>query len=99
MKRIVTAAILIPLVLLAVFRAPLWLFLLITALVALAAAWEYLGIAAGYGLEPFRMQTCLYIAALFLFYFTGQTSAHGPMLAALAVLLLFAPFLLLTAAM
>jgi len=36
MKRIVTAAILIPLVLLAVFRMPLWLFLLIAAAVALA---------------------------------------------------------------
>jgi phosphatidate cytidylyltransferase len=92
MKRIVTAAILIPLVLLAVFRAPLWLFLLITALVALAAVYEYLGIVASYGFEPFRLLTCLFIAALFLYYSTGQTSEPGAML-------LFAPFLLLTTAL
>ena len=67
-----TAAILIPLVLLAVFRAPLWLFLLITAVVALAAAFEYLGIAAGYGFEPFRLLTYLYTAALFVIYYYAQ---------------------------
>lgn len=103
MKRIVTAAILIPLVLLAVFRAPLWLFLLITALVALAAAFEYLGIVASYGFEPFRMPTYIYVAALFLIYWYAMgRSAHGSgatMLAGLMLLLLFAPFLLLTAAM
>ena len=111
MKRIVTAAILIPLVLLAVFRAPLWLFLLITALVALAAAWEYLGIVAGYGLEPFRLLTCLFIAGLFGIYlhcylhivdnlrnpFAGLYEWFGEELELL--LLLFAPFLLMTAAM
>ena len=98
MKRILTAAILIPLVLLAVFRAPLWLFLLMTALVALAATMEYLGIVAGYGLEPFRALTYLYMAALFLIYYYGQ-SYGGPMLAGLLLLLLFVPFLLMTAAM
>lgn len=109
MKRIVTAAILIPLVLLAVFRAPLWLFLLITAVVALAAALEYLGIVASYGFEPFRLPTYLYVAALFVIYWYAMNpSAQGSaaqgrggatMLAGLMLLLLFAPFLLLTAAM
>ena len=104
MKRIVTAAILIPLVLLAVFRAPLWLFLLITAVVALAAAFEYLGIVASYGLEPFRLPTYLYVAALFVIYWYAQgRSAQGEggatLLAGLMLLLLFAPFLLLTAAL
>jgi phosphatidate cytidylyltransferase len=104
MKRIVTAAILIPLVLLAVFRAPLWLFLLITAVVALAAAFEFLGIAASYGLEPFRVPTYLYVAALFVIYWYAQgRSAHGEggatLLAGLMLLLLFAPFLLMTAAL
>jgi phosphatidate cytidylyltransferase len=104
MKRIVTAAILIPLVLLAVFRAPLWLFLLITAVVALAAAFEYLGIAASYGLVPFRLPTYLYIAALFVIDWYAQgRSARGEggatLLAGLMLLLLFAPFLLMTAAL
>lgn len=103
MKRIVTAAILIPLVLLAVFRAPLWLFLLITALVALAAAFEYLGIVAGYGFEPFKLLTYLYVTALFVIYYAAQSPyARGQsaamLLAGLLLLLLFAPFLLLTAA-
>ena len=99
MKRIVTAAILIPLVLLAVFRAPLWLFLLITALVALAAAWEYLGIVAGYGLEAFRLPACLYTAAIFVIYYWGQAAGGAAMLGGLVLLLLFVPFLLLTSAM
>ncbi len=97
MKRILTALVLIPLVLLAVFRAPLWLFLSIIALVALAAASEYLGIVAGYGLEPFRLLTYVYTSALFLIYYYGQIYA-GPMLAGVLLLLLFVPFLLLTAA-
>ena len=97
MKRILTAAVLIPLVLLAVFRAPLWLFVLLTALVALAAASEYLGIVAGYGLEPFRLLTYLYTAAIYLIYYYGQ-SYGGPMLAGVLLLMLFVPFLLLTAA-
>ena len=37
MKRILTALVLIPLVLVAVFRAPLWLFLLLVVVVALGA--------------------------------------------------------------
>jgi phosphatidate cytidylyltransferase len=99
MKRIVTAAILIPLVLLAVFRAPLWLFLLITALVALAATLEYLGIVASYGCEPFRVLTYLYIAGLFVVYYYAEPYGGGAMLAGMVLLLLFAPFLLLTSAM
>ena len=98
MKRILTAAVLIPLVLLAVFRAPLWLFLLCTALVALAAVSEYLGIVAAYGLEPFRLLTYIYTSTVFLLYYYGQIYA-GPMLAGILLLLLFVPFLLLTAAM
>lgn len=99
MKRILTAAVLIPLVLLAVFRAPLWLFLLITLLVALAAVYEYLGIAAAYGPEPFRLLTYIFAAAMFLiFYYTSRLGAW-PLFAGLLVLLLFAPFLLMMTAM
>ncbi len=99
MKRIVTAAILIPLVLLAVFRAPLWLFLTITVVVALAAVFEYLGIAASYGLEPFRLLTYLYTAALFVIYYYAQDFGGGALLAGIILLLICAPFLLMIAAM
>jgi phosphatidate cytidylyltransferase len=99
MKRILTAAILIPLVLLAVFRAPLWLFLLITVTVALAAVFEYLGIAASYGFEPFRLLTYIYTAALFVIFYYAQGFGGGALLAGILLLFLFAPFLLLTATM
>ncbi len=42
MKRVLTAVILIPIVVLALFRAPLWLFTLLVLGVALLAAREYL---------------------------------------------------------
>jgi len=98
MKRILTAAILIPLVLLAVFRAPLWLFLLITVVVALLAVFEYLGIAASYGFEPFRLLTYIYTAALFVVYY--YYSLGGASLSAgILLLFMFAPFLLMIATM
>jgi phosphatidate cytidylyltransferase len=99
MKRIITAAILIPLVLLAVFRAPLWLFLLITVLVAMLAVFEYIGIAASYGFEPFRLLTYLYTSALFVIFYYAQGFGGAALLAGLLLLFLFAPFLLMIAAM
>jgi phosphatidate cytidylyltransferase len=99
MKRLITAAILIPLVLLAVFRAPLWLFLLITVVVALAAVFEYLGIAASYGFEPFRLLTYIYTAALFVVFYYAQGFGGGALLAGVLLLFLFAPFLLMISAM
>jgi phosphatidate cytidylyltransferase len=99
MKRILTAAILIPLVLLAVFRAPLWLFLLITVVVALAAVFEYMGIAASYGFEPFRLLTYLYTAALFVVFYYAQGFGGGALLAGILLLFLFAPFLLMISVM
>jgi len=54
MKRILTAVVLIPVVLLIVVWAPLWLFAAAVALVAVLAMREYLDIAKGYGGTPFR---------------------------------------------
>lgn len=54
MKRVLTAVLLIPIVLLVVFRAPIWLFTAFVGAVALLAVREYLGIVAGYSLKPFR---------------------------------------------
>ena len=45
MKRVLTAVILIPIVIVVLFRAPLWLFALLVLGVALLAAREYFGIA------------------------------------------------------
>jgi phosphatidate cytidylyltransferase len=52
MKRVLTAIVLIPLVLLAVFKAPLWLFALVIAVVALLTIHEYLHMIRACGIEP-----------------------------------------------
>jgi phosphatidate cytidylyltransferase len=51
-KRVLTAIVLIPLVLLAVFKAPLWLFALVIAVVAVLTIHEYLNIIRASGIEP-----------------------------------------------
>src|SRR5262249_30216220 len=57
MKRVLTAVVLIPLVLLAVFRAPLWLFALLVAGIIILALREYLNIAEAAGIKPFQWLT------------------------------------------
>src|SRR5262245_32461016 len=57
MKRVLTAALLVPVVLLVLFKAPVWLFAIATMAVALMAAWEYLTIADRYGAATFKLLT------------------------------------------
>jgi phosphatidate cytidylyltransferase len=64
MKRIVTAAVLIPLVLLIVFLGPSWLVTLSVAAVAALAGWEYLGLAEHGGPKPSRIAVTVAIVAL-----------------------------------
>lgn len=52
MKRVLTAVVLIPVVLLVVFKAPLWLFALAIAAIVMLSLHEYLNIIKGYGIEP-----------------------------------------------
>jgi phosphatidate cytidylyltransferase len=65
MKRVLTAVVLVPVVLLLVFRAPLWLFALAVAGIIVLALHEYLAISEAAGLKPFHWLT--YIAALLPF--------------------------------
>jgi phosphatidate cytidylyltransferase len=67
MKRIVTAAILIPIVLLLVFLGPRWhwLFTLAVVLVAALASWEFLGLAERGGASPPRIAVLVALVALF----------------------------------
>jgi phosphatidate cytidylyltransferase len=67
MKRVLTAVVLIPLVLVLVFLSPRWqwLFTLATALVAALAGWEYLGLAQHKGSNPPRLAVVIAIVALF----------------------------------
>ena len=65
-KRVLTAVILIPIVVLALFRAPLWLFTLLVLGVALLAAKEYFDIAETTGFKPARFLGYLFLLLLFL---------------------------------
>ncbi len=75
MKRLATALVLIPLVLLAVFRAPDWLFAVLVGLVATFALAEYLTIVESYGLTSYRPLTfglnALIYAVLAVTVYTG----------------------------
>ncbi len=64
MQRVITAIVLIPLVLLAVFKAPFWLYALIVVMLAMVCTSEYLGIAAAHELKPARMLTYLAVLAV-----------------------------------
>ncbi|HEY6305423.1 MAG TPA: phosphatidate cytidylyltransferase [Candidatus Angelobacter sp.] len=105
MKRVLTAVVLIPLALLAVFRAPLWLFALLVAGIIVLALHEYLGIAEASGTKPFRWLTYvigLLPIVLFLIYRLVEglsVSEHRyaayptvfPLVDALSILPLLAP--------
>ena len=65
MKRVLTALILIPLVLLLVFLGPGWLFTLAVAAIAALAAWEFLGLAEKSGATPPRIAVLVAVLALF----------------------------------
>jgi phosphatidate cytidylyltransferase len=57
MKRVLTAVVLIPVVLLVVFWAPIWLFSLVVGLLVILSLHEYLGIMEHSGIEPVRWIT------------------------------------------
>ena len=102
MKRVLTAAILIPLVLLALFLAPNWLFTLLIGAVDILATIEYITLAAGYGYEPFRFLTYLLLATLvgILVWATGSPSPNGiTVLLTLVFFFTLTPFIYLCAGM
>lgn len=102
MKRILTAAVLIPLVLLALFLAPNWLFTVLVGVVALLAAVEYLSLAAGYGYEPFRFLTYLLIVTFYgiMVWATGDPSPNGEyVMIAMIFFFTLTPFVFLCAGM
>ena len=68
MKRVLTAVILIPIVILALFKAPLWLFAVLVFGVAVLAAHEYFGIVKAQGFRPFQVTSYLFLAATFIVF-------------------------------
>lgn len=103
MKRVITAIILVPIVVLALFKAPIWLFTLLVLAVAMLAAREYLDIAQATGFTPFRNWSYFLLACGFylLLWQLAQAQfpaffAQGLAMRAVAMLALLAsPFLLL----
>jgi len=67
LKRILTAVILIPIVLLLVLHAPVLVLALVAALVALLAVQELLKLAEAYGISPFHWPTYIFVGLFFLF--------------------------------
>lgn len=78
MKRVLTAVILIPIVIIVLFRAPLWLFTLLVLGVALLAAREYFGIAEATGYKPMRGLGYLFLLSEFAFlvFFAVYKDTH-----------------------
>jgi phosphatidate cytidylyltransferase len=67
LKRILTAVVLIPIVLLLVLAAPVPVLAFVTGLVALLATDELLKLSAGYGIRPIRWTTFAVVAIFFVF--------------------------------
>ena len=86
MKRVVTAAVLIPFVLLLIFWAPLWILVLAAAVVAELAVWEYLNLADAMGARTPRIAVSAAVAILFVCIFR-RPDFLGTLLSALSLAL------------
>jgi phosphatidate cytidylyltransferase len=65
-KRIATAVVLIPIVLLLVLRAPVTLVAFVTAIIALLTTQEFLKLTESYGVEPMRRPAYVFVVLFFL---------------------------------
>ena len=103
LKRVLTAVVLIPLVLLLVLRAPIAVVAIVTGLIALAAIHELLKLAESYAIQPLRLPAYIYCAIFFLLLAlhpgsTDLLSTSGFAYMALSAAVL-APFIFLAIAM
>ncbi len=104
LKRIATAVVLIPIVMLLVLRAPVPVVAVFAAAVALVTVQEFLKLTESYGVAPLRLPTYIFVGLLFLLLAAGA-AVETPQLSALkfVVALGFAcaivPFLFLTLTM
>lgn len=105
MKRVLTALVLIPVVLLVLFKAPMWLFTLVVGVVAIGAAWEYLQLVHSYGADTLKRVTLLLIAFLYVPLALMDAFAHESRfleaisLATVLVVLIGGPLLMLAVVM
>ncbi len=66
LKRVLTALVLIPIVLLLILRAPAPILAVVAALVALLTVEELLKLSEAYGIRPFRWSTFIFVALFFV---------------------------------
>ncbi len=104
LKRIATAVVLIPIVMLLVLRAPVPIVAVIAGAVALITVHEFLKLTESYGVQPLRLPTYIFIGLLFLLL-AANAASETPQLStlkfvlALAFASAMAPFIFLTIAM
>jgi phosphatidate cytidylyltransferase len=104
LKRIATAVVLIPIVLLLVLRAPVPVVAAVTAAIAITTIAEFLKISEAYGVEPMRLATYIFAGLFFLFLMVGS-AGETPQLSALRFVFgagfacAIAPFLFLSLGM
>jgi phosphatidate cytidylyltransferase len=104
LKRIATAAVLIPIVLALILRAPVWVLAIVAAVVALLTIHEFLKLTESYGVRPMSWPTHLFTAVFFLTLVIdagGETPllSTGKFLIVLAFAAAIVPFVFLTRAM
>jgi len=103
-KRIATAVVLIPLVLLLVLKAPLYLLSIVAGAVALLAIAEFLKLATHYAVQPMAPATYAFVALFFVFVIVASSN-RTPLVETTAILygialaVALAPFVFLTVAM
>jgi phosphatidate cytidylyltransferase len=103
LKRIATAVVLIPIVMLLVLRAPVPVLVTFAVAVALVTVQEFLKLAESYNVAPLRLPTYLFVGLFFLLF--ALTAAETPQVSALKFVLgvgfacAIAPFIFLTITM
>ncbi len=104
LKRIATALVLIPVVMLLVLRAPVSVVAIVSGIVALITVQEFLKLTECYGVHPLRLPTYLFVGLFFLLL-AVSSAGEPPQLSAVHFVFgagfasAFAPFLFLTLAM
>jgi phosphatidate cytidylyltransferase len=104
LKRIATAVVLIPIVMLLVLRAPVPVLAVVAAAIALITVQEFLKLTEGYGVQPLRLPTYIFVGLSFLLLAAAAT-AETPQVAGLTFVLglgfacALAPFLFLSITM
>ena len=102
LKRIATAVVLIPVVLVLILRAPVWLLAIVAGLVALLTIREFLKLTESYGAQPMPLPT--YVLTVLFFWVLGIVGeapllSTGKFLIMLGFAAAIAPFIFLTRAM